>query len=460
MNYKTKIISLVYMPCLLSLIFTFDPTISFFIAWFGSFYIFYITIFSSLAPLRTSKNGTVPVMKPIILIQIIFAGFMCCTSIFYFLEHSDGEVNLISYCQRLSLLAHSSMVSGMILTIRSEKKVNKVTFNPSLNLILSICLISYLSAKSLNYLAPLIQFKYPLQVLSITSAVYLFVKAAAAKHFIHILVGLSIFGIHFIESTLTGFKEGVIVQILTLAFVAFHYYRKVVLITTFPILLFSLYVLPTYTTIMRAESWKNGKSMSSARLQAYETFFNDESEYLIIENNWMFLTNRFSEIGMFVKYIKHTPDHRDFIGLEILGNVLDSLIPRFLWVNKPITEDVAMRRVYDAGVANRSSEVSAKTRPVVDGYLIAGATGVFLVMLGYGMITQIISNTAEKLFGGYELGGILIFNSLFQQLWRGNTFEFLINNVIYGFLLMLIIYAMMNVMNVFSVITQNENNTN
>jgi len=61
-------------------------------------------------------------------------------------------------------------------------------------------------------------------------------------------------------------------------------------------------------------------------------------------------------------------------------------------------------------------------------------------MLIYGILTQSICNKAEKLFGGYDLGCIVIFNSLFQSLWRGNTFEFLLNNILYSYILMMIIH--------------------
>jgi hypothetical protein len=447
---KAKSILLVYAPWLLSIMLELDPLLSFFTAWLGSFFIFYITIFSSLAPNRASTNVIITIMKPLILIQIIFAGFMCCTSIFYFIEHSEDELDLISQCQRLSLLAHCSLVSGITLAVKTKRPIIKNIFQPSLALILWICLLSFLSVKALNYLPSIIQFKYPLQVLSITTAVYLLVKGTAAKCIGYALIGLTMFSIHFIDSTLTGFKEGIIVQLLTLTFISIHYYRIPVLVIGTIVLLIALYILPTYTTVMREKSWIEGSSTLLAREQAYQTFFNEENDQLILENNWTFLTNRFSEIGMFIKYVKHTPDHQDYIGTEIIGNVFVSLIPRFLWDNKPITENIAMQRVYDAGVANSSSNVSAKTRPVVDGYLIAGATGVFLLMLTYGIVAQMLFNTAERLFGGYELGGVIIFNSLFQQLWRGNTLEFLVNNIMCGLLLMFIIYGMMNSLNLFS----------
>jgi hypothetical protein len=451
---KAPIILLIYLPWLLAHLFKFDPKLSFFTAWIGSFFIFYISISSSLAPLNTNKNFLIPVMKPIVLIQIIFAGFMCCTSIFYFLQHIDGAIETISECQRLSLLAHSSLVTGMILMIKNDNQTQSISFSPTLSLVLGICIIAYLSSKGLVYITPLIQFKYPLQILSITTGVYVLIKGTAERHLVSSLIGVTMFSIHFIESTLTGFKEGIIVQILILAFVGFHYYRKFVLLTAVPALIIALYILPTYANIMRTESWTKGRPATSARTQAYQTFFAEENDHLIMENNYQFLTNRFSEIGMFVKYVKHTPDHQDFTGSEILKNILTSLIPRFLWDDKPITEHVAMERVYEAGVISRFSNVSAKTRPVVDGYLMAGTIGVFVLMLSYGMITQIISNTAERLFGGYEMGGIVIFNSLFQQLWRGNSLEFLVNNIICGLILMLVIYALMKALNLLSSTTK------
>ena len=451
---KTPIILLIYVPWVLAHIFSFDPKLSFLTAWIGSFFIFYISIFSTIAPLKTTKSDGIPVMKPIILIQIIFAGFMCCTSIFYFLQHIDGDIEIISECQRLSLLAHCSLVTGMILMIKNENNIQSTSFRPTLRLVSWICVIAYLSSKGLVYITPIIQFKYPLQILSITTGIYVLIKGTAERNLASSLIGITMFSVHFIESTLTGFKEGIIVQILILVFVGFHYYRKFVLLTAIPALIIALYILPTYATIMRTESWTKGRPATSARTQAYQTFFAEENDHLIMENNYQFLTNRFSEIGMFVKYVKHTPDHQNFRGFEILQNTLTSLIPRFLWNDKPITEHVAMERVYEAGVISRFSNASAKTRPVVDGYLMAGTIGVYALMLSYGMITQIISNTAERLFGGYEMGGILIFNSLFQQLWRGNSLEFLVNNIVCGLILMIVIYFLMKILNLRSSTTK------
>jgi hypothetical protein len=201
-----------------------------------------------------------------------------------------------------------------------------------------------------------------------------------------------------------------------------------------------MYFLPTLTTIVRKESWTGNKSPTAARAEALDVFTSGRHDQLIINNNWAFLTNRLSEIGMFSKYIRHTPEVQPYYGFEILKNSFYALIPRAFWSQKPATENTSMERVYRAGVVNRLSTVSAKTRTTTDGYLSAGMPGVFITMIIYGIIAQWLCNKAEELFGNYELGCIVIFNGIFQPLWRGNNWEFILNNIVYGYILMLLIF--------------------
>ncbi len=190
---------------------------------------------------------------------------------------------------------------------------------------------------------------------------------------------------------------------------------------------------------MRTQSWSGEKTASEARQQAFDAVIaNDQA--VIDETNWGFLTNRLSEINMFTTFVKIVPDEREYYGLEIVKNSFLAIIPRFIWKNKFSTEMISMKRVYDAGVVSRTSTVSAKTRPVVDGYVSAGFIGVFISIFFYGWITQWLCNKAEEWFGGYELGCIVVFNAIFQVLWRGNNFEFLLNNIFYGYIAMFILY--------------------
>ena len=91
-----------------------------------------------------------------------------------------------------------------------------------------------------------------------------------------------------------------------------------------------------------------------------------------------FFAYRLSEIDMFTTFVQSTPDDVDFYGTTLLQQSLIAIIPRVFWPEKPITEDLVMERVYNAGVANRLSNVSAKPAYVVDTYLSGGGLGVFI----------------------------------------------------------------------------------
>jgi len=161
------------------------------------------------------------------------------------------------------------------------------------------------------------------------------------------------------------------------------------------------------------------------------------------DSNWAFLTYRLSEIDMFTKYVKSTPANVDFYGTQLLKQSAIAIVPRIFWPTKPITEDLIMERVYNAGVVNRGSDVSAKPPYIVDAYLSDGALGIFMYLFAYGAIAQLIAIKAEKLFGGYILGTALIFSGLFQIFWRGLSFEFLINSVFWSYISMFLIFRLL-----------------
>ena len=124
----------------------------------------------------------------------------------------------------------------------------------------------------------------------------------------------------------------------------------------------------------------------------------------------------------------------------MLNNAATSIIPRFLWPSKPIVENMVMQRVYRAGVVDRNSIVSAKPASIVDCYLSYGMVGVFVGLFLYGAVAQRIAIKAEYLFGSYFMGCAVIFAGLFQILWRGNSFEFLVNSVFWSVVTMYVFH--------------------
>ena len=442
-----KPLALLHLPWILAEAVSYHPVLSWFIAWTGSFLIFYLTILSPFNINQQDCSSTQKVMRPIILIQIIFAGFMCCTSIFYFTDqliHTYAPDNIVlAKCQRLSLLAHIALVSGFIISTKTNNVVKyKYTMTVE-DLSIKICVVAYLTALLLNKFPSMIQFKYNLLSVGACCGTFTLISGFANKNIKLIVFGSIVFGFNVVESTLTGYKESIIINFILLGFIAFPYFKKMVLIFSVPVIGMLFYILPTFTTIIRLQSWIEKKPIEQARSQAYLSLLDQDNQDEITFNNWKFLTDRSSEIGMFGKFVKHVPDYRPYYGWEILENSIIALIPRAFWQDKPITEKVAMQRVYDAGVVNPASVISAKSRPVVDGYLMAGAPGVYISILIYGLLTQWLCNNAERLFGGYEMGCIIIFNGLFQQLWRGNNFEFLLNNIVYGYILMTLIFFLL-----------------
>lgn len=457
-KFKINIILFCFIPWLLALLFEHHPVLSFLIAYAGSYYIFYLTIWSPIKCVQSTHE----VMKPLIIIQLVFAGFMCCTSIFFFADHLGytyvtrqedysfsitEQTYLLAKCQRMALLGHIGLVIGIILQLKPVAGDTYKLQIPIDQFLIRWSLFVSIVAYALNYTPSFIQFKYYLLPLATTAQALLLIRGLVYKKPFTAIYGGLLFGLHILGATLTGYKEILIIQFIMISFLAYPYFKKTVTLLFLPCLYLLLYVLPTLTTIIRNESWNGNKTSETARMEAYDTIIGGRNQQLILNNNWEFLTNRLSEINMFSQYLKYTPTQQPYYGLEILNNAMLALIPRALWSEKPMTEKVAMERVYQSRVINRLSTVSAKTRPVIDGYLSAGSMGVLASMLIYGILVQWLCNKAQALFGGYELGCIVIFNGLFQQLWRGNNWEFLINNLVYGFILMLILFHALKLMN-------------
>ncbi|WP_316773156.1 exosortase Y-associated Wzy-like protein [Pedobacter frigiditerrae] len=454
-NYsRQKVLILIYLPWVVSLMVQINPIVSYFVAWLGSFFIFYLTLFSSVKFIPLDLPLVKQVMRPIVIIQLIFAGFMCCTSIFYFMNHLGYEyftkVNpfpfqlneqtyAIAKCQRLSLLAHAALVTGIIVKIKQFPLI-KHRLNLNLDFFLIwLCVITYIIGGATSKIGSIAQFSYGFINVSITCSALVLVRGMVQRKRGYMIFGGGLFAFNFLASTLTGYKESIIINVIIISFLMYPYYKRLILTLAIPTLYILLYILPTFASIVRGQSWSGEKSAAEARKEAFDAVLNNEAP-VIEETNWAFLTDRISEINMFTVFVKHVPAERNFYGLEIVKNSFLAVIPRAFWPGKFVTETISMERVYEAGVVSEFSVVSAKTRPVVDGYVSAGFIGVFISIFLYGLVTQWICNKAEEWFGGYELGCVVMFNAIFQQLWRGNNFEFLLNNIVYGYIAMYAIF--------------------
>ncbi|MBB5395357.1 exosortase Y-associated Wzy-like protein [Mucilaginibacter sp. AK015] len=439
-----------YLPWLLALLFQSDPVLSYLIAWSGSFLIFFITLTGWVKPIPDDRRFGEQLMRPLFIQQIIFAGFMCCTSIFYFMDvlgYTDFQktnthllidqdrLMLTAQCQRYYSLGHAAFVTGVLSFMKyPDENRYYIEKNTLANLLLKIALVSFPVSIIFTKVPGLSQFYFQFSSLSFIAGTLALAFAIPLKKSLNTIICSVLYLFNLYQAFLSGFKEPIIISILVLAIFLYPNYKKIVIAVFVPALFISFIFLPAYVNNFRENAWSGEANAEESSQIAIDAALNNTDN-----SNWSFFAFRLSEIDMFTTFVQSTPKNIDFYGTKLLKQSAIVIVPRVFWPGKPITEELVMERVYAAGVVNPLSTVSAKPAFIVDAYLSGGATGIFLFLFAYGAISQLISIKAERLFGGYILGTALIFSGLFQILWRGLSFEFLINSVFWSYVTMFLI---------------------
>jgi hypothetical protein len=292
-----------------------------------------------------------------------------------------------------------------------------------------------------RFIPGLSQFYYQLSSLSFIAGTLALAYAIPLQKVNNTLICFVLYFFNFYQALVSGFKEPIIISVLVLGVFLYPSYKRTITLTFVPLLLALFLLLPTYNRVFRQSSWSEGGVDSDEASKLALKAVMDGSG----DSNWEFFVYRLSEIEMFTLFIKSTPDKIGYYGLKLVKQSFIAIVPRAFWPSKPVTEDLIMERVYDANVIYRGAEVSAKPAFIVDAYLSGGPFGIFICLFLYGATAQLISLKAEQLFGGYILGSALIFTGLFQILWRGLSFEFLINSVFWSYITMLIIFKIFRV---------------
>jgi hypothetical protein len=291
------------------------------------------------------------------------------------------------------------------------------------------------------------QFYYQYSSLSFIAGTLALAFAIPLKKIGNTILCALLYGSNFYQALTSGFKEPIIISVLVLGVFLYPNYKKLVIIIFVPALLVLFALLPTFNKVFRENNWQGDVAADDAYTLAIDAAINSDASSKD-DTEWAFLVFRLSEIDMFTAFVKSTPANIDYYGFQLLKQSAIAIVPRIFWPGKPITEELAMERVYDADVVQRGSNASAKTAFIVDAYLSDGTLGVFIALLLYGAIAQLISVQAEYLFGGYILGTALIFTGLFQIFWRGLNFEFIINAVFWSYVSMLMLFRVLRAIGV------------
>lgn len=451
---------IIFVPWIISLLLSFAPVTSYLVAWAGSFFIFYVTISGKIKDIPTDLPLSEQIMRPLFLTQIIFAGYMACTSIFYFLEVlgyenfelpgqffavNPDELELVAKCQRFYCLAHAAFITGVLLMMDySEPGKYQLNVKDQATFMLGFALVTLPLSTTFLILPELRQFYFQFNALSFIAGTLALAYAIPLKKIGNTIICAILYISNFTQSLLSGYKEPIIISVLVLGIFLYPFYKKTIFITFVPILISLFIILPAYNQIFRSQAWSGEENAETASDNAIASVLSSETDN---NTTWAFLTGRLSEIQMFTQYVHTTPIPNDYYGFELLQQSIIVIVPRAFWPSKPITEEMVMERVYNAGVVDRGSQVSAKPALVVDAYLSGGTIGVFLSLLLYGIVVQLISMKAERLFAGYVLGTAVIYSGLFQIFWRGLSFEFIINSVFWSFVSMLIVFRVLRMLN-------------
>lgn len=446
---------ILYLPFLLALLLIDLPQISYIIAWLGSFYIFYMCYAGKLKPLPTDRPVIEQLFRPVFILHIIFAGYMACTSIFYFLNALGYEYTTylaksyateslfyeIAKCQRLYVLGHAAFLHGLLCAMRYPVEKKYVANAKSMSILLFIIsLVTLPLNRFLVNIDAVIQLGVQMGNLSILTGTVAFAFAINEKKRSMIIATGILFGLTFANTLISGFKEPVILSVALFGLILLPVYGKKI-IPLFGVALIALFLLlPTFIGKFRGAR-SSGTDAITARNEAINSITENENIHdELRNNNWAFLTDRISEIGMFINYSSTTPSKIPYYDLGIIRQALYSIIPRALWPGKPDTEQLVMNRPYNAGIISRGAIVSAKPAYIVDCYLSAGHFGVLIGLFIYGYIAQFIALKSEELFGGYFMGTVVIFTGLFQIFLRGNCFEFMFNTVFWSFVSVFLIF--------------------
>ena len=461
-NSSIEKYAVLFIPWALSLIFRSNSVLSFLTAWAGSFFIFHMTLTGKIQQLPTDRPLAGQLMRPIFLVQIIFAGYTCCTSIFYFLSilgyqnfHSpslfylvdSSQLAITAQCQRYYCLGHAAFATGILMFMKYPIKQKYYYDKEKLpNLLLLFALISFPLSEIFLRAPGLSQFYTQLNSLSFISGTLALAFAIPLKNVRNTMICLALFLFNFYQALTSGFKEPIIISVLVLGIFLYPSYKRLVAAIFIPLLLLLFLLLPTFNSVFRQNAWSGDDSSDDATQLAIDATLNSNGS--LGNTNWEFLTSRLSEVDMFTKFVQSTPDNVPYYKTKLLQQSAEAIVPRLFWPSKPNTEDLIMERVYDAGVIYRGEQVSAKPAFIVDAYLSYGGWGVLMAMFAYGALAQLIDNKAEELFGGYILGTALIFSGLFQIFWRGLSFEFIINALFWSYVSMIIIFKILRAKNI------------
>ncbi len=452
---------ILFIPWIFSMLFAGNPQLSFIIAWGGSLLNLFLILSGSIKPLPNDLPISQQLIRPVFLTQILFVGYTCLTSIFFFLDvlgyrnfekspifHVDVRLlEETAASQRLYILAHASYAFGLLSQMRYNTtfawQLNKLKFDA--NFFLRMAILFSILKFVFIFIPGLNQFAVKATDIAYISSIIAIVTPIDNKSRQFYLISVAIFLVNFVQVLFSGWKEPIIFTLILLVAFLYPKYKRTVLFASIPALLLVVFVLPSFNSLFREQVWTQGVESTLAASTAIDAIQSGEID--VYTDNWEFLIKRSSEISMLNDYMRKVPEEIDYYGNVLIVDGFKFILPRIFWPDKPDIEKHVMQRVYDIGIVSDLMLVSAKPPIVVDAYISGGLLYVFIVLFLFGALTSYISRVCENLFCGYNIGTVWIYLGLFQIFNKGSCFEFLLNSIFWGIVSMLIILFFLRKLN-------------
>jgi hypothetical protein len=441
---------LLFIPPLAAYLLNQNTILSFSISWTSSFVYIILSITGKITPLPSDKKWSEQLFRPFIFSQILFFGYNSIANIFFFADtlgyYYFEKTNLpvdsnllqkLSAIQNYSLIAHAAYLCGLLPNIKHYAAKTKYRINLKQHSYLIYAIILLVFAYLLKS-SPLAFLGFYLNSLGLFLA--LFYSVYSLKNKKHLPLAIVLLSYLMLNALLSGMKENIIVIIIFLMTNLYTFYKWKPIIILSPIILIFFYYYPSINGTYRKLTWDEGMDNYDA---ASEVLKEDNVKNLTIaENNWGFLTTRLSEVSMAVSYFDYVPENRDYYGLDIVYDGIKLLAPRILFPDKGSPDISAMKRATDAGAIslNEKDYTSAKPQTLPDAYMSGGLFGIIITFFLFGWLTTKISLWCENLFGGYEFGSILIFQSFFSLFNKGGCFENLIGGLFWSLILIVLLH--------------------
>ncbi|WP_291721987.1 exosortase Y-associated Wzy-like protein [Bernardetia sp.] len=455
---------LLYIPVFLSyLLHSTDASMAYWVAWGGSLWIYLVTFTGTVKKLPNDRPVSAQVFRPFFIVHLIFSGYMAVTSVFSYMDamgylyldkvktqESPIYISSIAYCQFLYCLGHAAYVHGLLLFLeyKKPKYVIQVSTQTSISqLLFFAALFFFVGSIAFLFIPGTAQFLIQFQLATAVFGVFSFGYSILERKKKYILITGLLFAYGEYQALISGWKEFTVLPVLLLGAILWTYHKKIILIASPFMLFLFLFIIPYYTGIVRQLSWSGEVESTQAAAIALNRVSNENLDGLL-EDNWMFLTHRLSEIQMFIVYVNRVPSEVPYMTSDILMQSLETIPPRILYPNKPIPENIIMDRVYKIGAVGSGTGVSAKPAFIADAYIVRGEIGVFCALFLLGMFITFISKKTESMFGGYAIGSGCIFLALYYILIRGNAFEYVANTIFWSTVTMYLLFYLARQFNI------------